>query len=227
MITVTEIKGNYYRINGGINSLQVFKRRQPRYDRSYTLEHWNKAYEIKFFSQADLDNVYKDLKQRYLDEGVLANINKVVFNKQDTLILVGTDYLPRTYCEHNNTITVVKESETEIIMEPTERELKIWKRKEALEDNKTMIETFFKDNINEICKEFGMGFKVKYNGQIQLGFDTDKAFTDFVLNAIEKEVLSKIRKTLGFEMYINKRLRNIHSTDCVIAENDYKMKKVR
>ena len=201
---IETLKKNVFCITGPDKRFNNFRStRIIRPSDEYTSWKWNKAYRVTFNTFADYNevfNYYFGYSSIPVDL-VLTFLSAKYFDGKELLIRdfdsVHLYPFGRNYRDAITYEVLVKE-EGKALTNVLPKELEQWDNTKSAANTCKLLETFFRPTIESICE--GYGIKVVTNGlNTQLYFKSPTDLYVFIKNALEKEVISKIR-VLGLEL---------------------------
>lgn len=207
---IETLKKNAFCITGPDKRFNNFRStRIIRPSDAYTSWKWNKAYKVTFNTLTDYNEIfnYYSAYSSIPVDLVLTFLSVKYFNGKELLIRdfdsVHLYPFGRNYRDAITYEVLVKEEGKELT-NVLPKEMEQWGNTKFAANTCKLLETFFRPAIESICEEYGI--KVVTNGlNAQLCFKGSTDLYAFIKNALEKEVISKIR-ALGLELELDETI---------------------
>lgn len=207
---IETLKKNAFCVTGPDKGFNNFRStRIVRPSDKYTSWKWNKTYKVTFETLNDYNEVfrYHSGHSSIPVDLVLTFLSAKYFDGKELIVRdFDSVYLypfGRNYHDTMRYEVLIKEEGKELT-DVLPKELEQWDNIKSATNTHKLLETFFKPAIEAICAEYGIQV-ITNERDTQLCFNDSADFYTFIKNALEKEVISKIR-ALGLELELNETI---------------------
>lgn len=173
----------------------------------YKCWKWNRVYDVIFDTEQDYKDLFDFAKTEYRYDvdvsHVLSYLSKTYFKGKKLLLrkecAPKAYYWQRNYEDEMHYIVCINDDAIQLT-DISPEEQKRWDHEKEVENNKKIIDNFCKENINAICKKYGMCVHQYYSDKNPNISFTDKyRLIQFLTKCIEDTVIKDL-KALGLDV---------------------------